>query len=327
MNALYAPGLTIRMLLLAVLALCAMRSGAQDYPTRSIRIVVTSAAGSGIDLVSRMVGQHLADTWKQAVVVDNRVGAAGQIGGEIVARAAADGHTLLMASPVFLISVGLYPKLPYDFSKDFAPVARIGTTPYVMAVPPSLPAKSLAEFVSYAKSRPGKISYGSNGTGTIMHLAGEMLKSAAGIHLLHVPYKGSPQVVTDVIAGRVEMMFNSVTLLAPHVQTGKLKALGIASPLRSKLLAELPTFVESGFPGFEVQSWYGLVAPAGTPARIIGRLHHEISAAANGNAMQARLLAMGTDPVNESSAQFGVMIRDEIARYARAIKSAGVTAN
>jgi len=300
---------------------------AQDYPGRSIRMIVTSAAGSGIDVAARMVGQHLADSWKQPVVVDNRLGAAGQIGGEIVAKSNPDGHTLLVASPVFLISANLYSRLPYDFVRDFAPVVRIGTTPYMLAAYPGLPVRTVSEFIAFAKSRPGKINYGSNGTGTIMHLAGEMLKSATGASIVHVPYKGSPQVVTDVISGQIEMMFNSVTLLAPHVQTGKLLALGVASGKRSLLLPEVPTLVESGLAGFEVQSWYGIVAPARTAPRVIGILHRTIAAAVSAGAMRDRLLAMGTEPVVETPEQFGASIKDEIARYGRAIKAAGMTVN
>ena len=303
----------------------AAQAAAQDYPQRPMRMVVTSAPGSGIDLASRIVAQHLSQAWGQPVVVDNRVGASGQIGGAMVARAAPDGHTLLVVSPVFLISESLYPKLPYNFLRDFAPIVRIGTTPYVMVVSPSVPAKSLPDFIALAKSRPGRINYGSNGTGTIMHLAGELMKSAAGVDIVHVPYKESTQVLTDVIGGRVEMMFNSVTLLAPSVHSGKVRALALAGAKRSHLLPDTRTFIESGFPGFRVESWYGIVAPAKTPQPIIAKLQAEIAAAVNGPPIRERLVTMGTDPLNESSAQFAAMLKDETDRYARVIKSSGIT--
>jgi tripartite-type tricarboxylate transporter receptor subunit TctC len=309
-----------------LLVLCAVQSGfAQDYPRRAVRLVVTSAAGSGIDIAARLLGQHLAESWGQPVVVDNRVGASGQIGGAMVARASPDGYTLLVVSPVFVIGEALYPKLPYSFRTDFAPVARIGKTPYLMAVSPSVPAKSIADFISYAKTRPGEIHYGSNGTGTIMHLAGELFKTAAGVDLVHVPYKASTQVMTDVIAGRVETMFNSVTLLAPGVRSGKLRALGIASAERSALLPDVRTFAESGYPTIQVESWYGLVAPAKTPQSVLAILQRYVVAAAKSQAVRERLIAMGTEPLTENAEQFRAVISDEIDRYARVIKSAGVT--
>jgi tripartite-type tricarboxylate transporter receptor subunit TctC len=308
------------------LALCIAPSApAQDYPRRPVRLVVTSAAGSGIDIAARLLAQHLAETWGQAVVVDNRVGASGQIGGAMVARGNPDGHTLLVVSPGFVIGEALYPKLPYIFRTDFAPVARIGKTPYLMAVSPSVPARSTADFVSYAKSRPGQIHYASNGTGTIMHLAGELFKTAAGVDLAHVAYKASTQAMTDVIAGRIEMMFNSVTLLAPSVRAGKLHALAIASAKRSGLLPEVRTFAESGYSTIRVESWYGLVAPAKTPQAVLATLQRDVLAAAGSQAVRERLIAMGTEPLAENAEQFGAVIGDEIDRYARVIKSAGVT--
>jgi tripartite-type tricarboxylate transporter receptor subunit TctC len=311
---------------LLLLALCVAQQGiAQDYPRRAVRLVVTSAAGSGIDIAARLLGQHLAESWGQPVVVDNRAGASGQIGGAMVARSTADGYTLLVVSPVFLISEALYPKLPYSFRTDFAPIARIGKTPYVMAVNPSVPAKSVSEFIAFAKGRPGQIHYGSNGTGTIMHLAGELFKTAAAVDIVHVPYKESPQVMTDVIGGRIGMMFNSVTLLAPGVQSGKLRALGIASAKRSALLPEVRTFTESGYPTIQVESWYGIVAPAKIPQPVLAKLQRDVAAAANAQAVRERLIAMGTDPLTENAAQFGATIKEEMDRYARVIKSAGVT--
>jgi tripartite-type tricarboxylate transporter receptor subunit TctC len=314
------------MVLSAALAGCAAPALAQDFPQRSMRVVVTSAAGSGIDLAARLVSQHLADAWGQPVIVDNKVGASGQIGGTLVARAAPDGHTLLVVSPVFVISESLYPKLPYRFLTDFAPVVRIGTTPYVMAVTPRIPAKSLAEFVTYAKGNPKQIHYGSNGSGTIMHLAGELFRSATGADLVHVPYKESTMVLTDMIGGRLEMMFNSVTLLAPNVKAGKLRALAVAGAKPSALLPDIPTFIDSGFKGFRVESWYGIVAPARTPPAVIAKLQKEISAAANAGTMRDRLVSMGTDPLDESTAQFTASLKDETERYAQVIKAAGIKA-
>lgn len=298
---------------------------AQEYQNKSIRVIVTSAAGSGIDIASRMVAQHLSDAWKQPVVVDNRVGASGQIGGSIVSKAAPDGYTILVVSPVFLISPHLYANIPYDFIKDFAPIVRIGKTPYVMVVNPALAATSIAEFVALAKNRPGKINYGSNGSGTIMHLAGELLKSSAKIDIIHVPYKSSTQVVTDVVGNRVEMMFNSVTLLAPFIKDGKLRAIGMGSENRSLLFPNIPTFSESGFKDFDVTSWYGFVAPVQTPRPVLAKLQREISAFANSWPGKEKLMAMGTEPINETSEEFNAMIKDEMNRYGRVIKAAGVT--
>jgi len=316
----------IRITLLLLLgALAASPAFAQDYPRRAVRLVVTSAAGSGIDIAARLVGQQLAETWGQPVVVDNRVGASGQIGGAMVARSSPDGYTLLVVSPVFVISEALYPKLPYSFRSDFAPIARVGRTPYVMAVSPSVPAATLADYVAFVKARPGQSHYGSNGNGTIMHLAGELFKSTAGVDIVHVPYKESPRVLGDVIGGRVEMMFNSVTLLAPPAQSGKLRALAIASGKRSALMPELRTFAEGGYPAIQVESWYGIVAPAKTPANVVAKLQKDIAAAANTQAVRERLVAMGTEPLAETAAGFGATIKSELDRYARVIKSAGIT--
>lgn len=298
---------------------------AQDYPARAIRVIVTSSAGSGIDIVTRMVAQRLSEAWGKPVVVDNRLGAAGIVGAEIAARAAPDGYTLLMASPMFLVGVSLYAKLPYDFVRDFTPVIQVGTTPYAMAVHPTVTARSIKEFIAYAKARPGKINYGSSGVGSIAHLAGEMIKSRAQIDMTHITYKGAPEVVTAAVSGQIDMFFNSVTVVMPQVQSGKLRALGVASRARSVLMPDVPTIAESGMPDLEVASWYGLVAPAATPQRAIAKLSREITAMVNSPEMKERLLALGTEPIGNTPEQFAASMKAEVVRYAAAIKAAGMT--
>ncbi|MGH8617749.1 MAG: tripartite tricarboxylate transporter substrate binding protein [Burkholderiales bacterium] len=298
-----------------------------DYPSRPIRVIVPFTAGSGPDVVARLVGQKLSEIWKQPVVVDNRAGAAGTIAADLVAKAVPDGYTLLMASPSQVITVSLLPKLPYDFVRDLAPVSLVASSDYSLAANPQLPARSLRELVALAKARPGQLTYGSSGTGTVTHLAGEQLNRQAGITLLHVPYKGAAQVITDVMAGQISMLFNSVATLAPSVRAGKLRGIGVTAKARSPLLPEVPTFAEEGMPGFETRAWFGLLTTAGTPRGVTAKLQAEIVRMLEAPDTRERIVAMGMDPIGNTPAEFGAVIGQEIARYARLIKDGNIRAD
>lgn len=290
------------------------------YPQRPIRIVVPFTAGSGPDVVARMVGQKLTEAWGQPVVVDNRAGAGGTLGADVVAKSAPDGYTLLMATPSQTISMSLYPGLPYHFARDFAPVTVVAGSDYAMAVGNQVPARSLRELVALAKARPGHLNFGSAGNGTVAHVAGEQLKQQAGIDIVHVPYKGASQVITDVIGGQITMMFNSVATLAPPIKAGRLRALAVASPNRNALLPEVPTFSESGAPGMEIRVWFGLLAAAGTPADIVAKLNTEVVRIARAPDVQERIVGQGMDVVGNTPQQFAALIRQEITKYAGLIK-------
>lgn len=301
---------------------------AQEYPQRSVRIVVGFAAGSGLDLTTRLVGQRLSASWGQPVIIDNRAGAAGTVAATIVAKAAPDGYTLLNAATAHVVSALLNPELAYDFVKDLTPITRLGTTPYLMAVNLMVPANSVQEFIALAKSRPGKLNYGSSGNGTVAHLAGEMLKLQAGIYLVHIPYKGANLVVADMLGGQVDMMFNTFASLLHFVKAGKLRGLGVASPKRTVWLPEVPTMAEAGLPDLEAENWHGYAAPAGTPQPVIDRIYRDIARIVDTSEARERLLAMGLvpDTTAPTPEQFGAMIKRDLARYATAIKAAGATA-
>ncbi|MCE9640181.1 MAG: tripartite tricarboxylate transporter substrate binding protein [Betaproteobacteria bacterium] len=316
-----------RALRLAAVVICCGLGGAASaaaanpaYPQRPIRIVVPFTAGSGPDVVARMVGQNLTEAWGQPVVVDNRAGAGGTLGADVVAKAAPDGYTLLMATPSQTISMSLYPSLPYNFGRDFAPVTVVAGSDYAMAVGNQVPAKSLRELVALAKARPGQLNFGSAGNGTVAHVAGEQLKQQAGIDIVHVPYKGAAQVITDVIGGQISMMFNSVATLAPQIKAGKLRAMAVAAPNRNALLPEVPTFTEAGVPGIEIKVWFGLLTTAGTPADIVSKLNAEVVRIVRTPDIQERIVGQGMDVVGNTPPQFAALIKQEITKYAGLVK-------
>ena len=296
---------------------------AQTYPTKPIRIVVPYAPGGAVDIVARATGQELTKRLGQQVIVENRTGAGGNIGSEVVAKSAPDGYTLLMASPANTINPSLYAKMPYDPSRDLVPIVLIGSVPTVLIVNPSLPVRNVRELVTLAKSRPGALTYGSGGSGTTEHLAGEMFKAAAGIDMLHVPYKGGAQVIVDIIAGQIAMMFINQLGALPQIKAGKVRALGVASDKRSAALPDVPTFAESGFPDFRVSVWWGLMGPAAIPREIVMLLNREVVAAVGSPEMKERLQTLSAQPIGDTPERFAKMFAEETARWAKVVKVSG----
>jgi tripartite-type tricarboxylate transporter receptor subunit TctC len=315
-----------RLRLLSALLTCVVASAAaQDYPNRPVRMVVPYAAGGGVDIVARAVSQELAKGIGQPVIVENRTGAGSNIGSDFVAKAAPDGYTLLMASPANAINMSLYRKMPYDTQRDLAPLALVGAVPSVLVVSPALPVKTVAELVALAKEKPGSLNYGSGGSGTSEHLSAEMFKSLAAIDLVHVPYKGGANAMTDVISGQLSLMFTNMLGAMPHVRSGKLKAIAIADSRRSPSLPEVPTFAEAGFKDFEVLVWWGVMAPARTPAPVVTYLNREIVAALGAPELKERLDGMGARIIGGTPEQFGAFVAAEIVRWGRAVQVSGAT--
>jgi tripartite-type tricarboxylate transporter receptor subunit TctC len=315
-----------RQVVLGLIALLAASQGfAQSYPSKPIRIIVPYSAGGGTDIVARAVAQKMSENWGQSVVVDNRVGASGMIGADAVAKAPADGYTLLMASPAEIaVNHHLYAKVPYDPERDFAPVTLVAVTPLVVAVYPGLPAKTIQELVALAKSRPGTLGYATPGTGSTQHLSGEMLMSAAGIRLVHIPYKGAGQSIPDVIGGQVPLGIYGLLTIHQQAKAGKLKVLAVTTPKRSSAEPDWPTLAESGFPGFDTSLWFGLLAPAATSKDIIGRLHLEVARILKLPDVVERIASQGGDVVGNTPAEFTAFIASESAKYAKIIKQANV---
>jgi tripartite-type tricarboxylate transporter receptor subunit TctC len=296
---------------------------AQSYPAKPIRLIVPYAPGGGVDIVARTTAQELVKRLGQQVIVENRTGAGGNVGSEAVAKAAPDGYTLLMASPANTINPSLYAKMPYDPARDLVAIALVGSVPAVLVANRSLPAHSIKQLVVLAKSKPGALTYGSGGSGTTEHLAGEMFKSAAGIDLLHVPYKGGAQVMVDLIAGQIALMFSNQLGVLPHIKSGKLTALGVANAERSAALPDVPTFTEAGFPALKVSVWWGVMGPAAMPKEIVTHLNREIVAALASPEMKERLQSMSAQPLGGTPEQFTAFFNEETARWARVVKASG----
>jgi len=297
---------------------------AQSYPRQPIRIVVPYAAGGAVDIIARSIGQPLAESLKQPVIVENRPGASANIGMELVAKAAPDGYTLLMASNGIATNMALFPNLAFDGRRDFAPVARIGYAPLVIVVPASSPAKSLKELIAMARADPGRLTYASAGNGSSGHLAGELLKSSAKIDVLHVPYKGGAPAITDLLGERISFMpINPVEVLA-HIRAGRLRALAVASDKRFPLLPEVPTAAEAGLPGYEASVWWGLVAPAKTPAEIVRQLNAETNRALADPAIAGKLRELGVVLTPGTPDQFSGFITSQTEVWSEVIKSAGI---
>jgi tripartite-type tricarboxylate transporter receptor subunit TctC len=309
-----------RVWLIAVALLVPGGASAQQYPVRPIRFVI----GPAPDLLPRLVGQKLADKWGQQVVIDQRPGAGGIIAGETVAKAPADGYTWLMSAASFIIIAELYTKGPYDFERDFVPVTLMATLPFIVVVHPSVPAKSLAELVQLARARPGQINFASAGTGTSTQLAAEMFKTLAKIDIVHVPYKGVAQAVTDVLGGQVQMMFAIAQAAVPHVQSGKLRGLAITSAKRSRAVPELPTIAESGYPDIDVVGWNGVHVPARTPRAVIQKINGDIAEVLKMRDVNERMLAAGFEPALTSVEEFAAFVKRDFRRYAKVIKEAHV---
>lgn len=317
-----------RMAFLAIAVVIAAPSFAQqDYPNRPIRLIVPYPPGGPTDLMGRLTSDVLAKRLAQNVVVDNRGGAATAIGAEMAARAPADGYTLLVSSETtFAVTPALTSKLAYHPERDFAPISLLTTQPYVLAVTLSLPVDSVSQFVAYAKANPGKLSYGSAGTGGANHLAGEMFKHVAGIDMVHVPYKGNGPAIIDLIGGQIGLMLGSISTLYPHATAKKLRLLAVAGGKRSPAAPEIPTFAEGGVPGYQVNGWNCLVAPRGTPQAVIKRLNAEIVAGFGQREIVERLKVQSIDPAVGTPDQLAAYMKSELARYQKLIKAVGLKA-
>jgi tripartite-type tricarboxylate transporter receptor subunit TctC len=309
---------------LAVITLFASPLQAQDFPVKSIRIVVPFAAGGGVDILTRVLAQHLGDSLHQQVVVDNRTGAGGNVGVDAVAKAAPDGYILVMATTgTHTINPGLYSKLPFDVEKDFKPITLVASVPNLLVVNPAVPVQSVKDLVSLAKVQPGKLSFASFGNGTSNHLSGEMLKSIAGIDVVHVPYKSATQAVTDLIGGQTSFAFVNTPLALPQVNSGKLRALAVTGGKRSPATPNYPTMSEAGVAGFVVESWYGLMAPAGTPDAVVNKLYREVLAVLAKPEVKEFFAKQGADIETSTPVEFAGRIKSEKGRWAEVIKASG----
>lgn len=302
----------------------ASQAAAQAYPSKPLRIVVAFPAGGPIDIVARMLALKLSETMGQPVIVDNRAGANGAIGTDHVVKSAADGYTLYLASPSAIAINPAVSKVPFDTLRDLACVSLVSTTPELLVVHPSVPVKSVRELVAMAKAQPGKIVMASTGTGGLPHLALELLKSAAKIDILHVPYKGAAPAVTDVLGGQVHGLFADLPVLHPYVVAGKLRALAVASPKRAPLLPNLPTMIEQGLPSVEAVNWYGILVPAKTPREIIARLNEGIVKSLNDKELNKKMIERGADPVTDTPEQFTAFLRGDMQRWAKIAKTTGI---
>jgi tripartite-type tricarboxylate transporter receptor subunit TctC len=311
---------------LIALAAVVLASGhvmALDYPTRPVRWIVPYPAGGSTDILARIIGQYLSEHFGQQVVIENRPGGGNNIGTEAAVHAAPDGYTLLLVNPAHGINATLYPKLPYNFIRDVAPVAGIIRVPNVMEVNPSVPAKTIAEFIDYAKANPGKINLASSGTGTSVHLSGELFKSMTGLQLTHVPYRGSAPALTDLIGGTVHVMFDNMPSSISHIQAGKLRALGVTTAQRSKALPDVPTVAET-VPGYEASAWFGMSVPKGTPPEIIEKLNSLVNASLQDPKVKAKLADLGGVEMPGTPDDFGKTIVAETDKWAKVIKAANV---
>jgi tripartite-type tricarboxylate transporter receptor subunit TctC len=315
---------SLRFLLGVLVALWAACAAAQPYPSKPIRLVVPFPPGGTTDILARDVGQRLTEALGQPVVIDNRPGAAGNIGSDIVAKAAPDGYTLLMCTvSSHAINPSLYAKLPYDHIKDFAPVILVARVPNVLEVNPGVPVYSVTDLIKLAKEKPGQINFASSGSGTSIHLSGELFKTMAGVDMVHVPYKGSAPAITDLIAGQVQVMFDNLPSSLQQIKAGRLRAIAVTSAQRSPALPDIPTIGESGLPGFEATSWFGVLAPAGTPPAILSKLNTEIDKWLQSADGKEKLLTQGALPAGGTPDQFSAYIKSETEKWAKVVKLSG----
>ena len=298
---------------------------AQDYPTKPIRLIIPFPPGGSNDVVGRMIATKLGEQLGKQVVVDNRAGAGGVVGTELAAKAPNDGYTLQIVSIAHAVNPWLY-KLPYDPIKSFAPISMLASGPNVVAANPGLPVNSIRELVALAKQKPGQVQYASAGVGSFQHLGGELFKLEAGIDMLHVPFKGGGPAMIDVIGGHTKLLFSSLVQTTPHIRSGKLKALAVGGSKRSQVLPDIPTVAESGVPSYEAVNWWGVVAPAGTPAPIIERLHKAVQEVQGSAEVQKQFDAEGAEIVRMSSAEFGSFMEKEMSKWGRVVKEGGIKA-
>ncbi len=297
---------------------------ALSYPTKPIRLIVPFPAGGTTDIFARIIAQKLSENLGQQVLVDNRAGASGIIGSEIVLKSPPDGHTLLLTATHHVVNPSLYKKLPYDTLKDFVAVALVATSPNVLVAHPSFPANSIKELIALAKAKPGQINFASTGIGGANHLSGEMLKSMAGIDLVHIPYKGAAPAMNDLLGGHVSLMFDTIGVELPYVKAGKLKALAVTTAKRTAIAPEIPTIAESGVPGYEAVSWFGLYGPAGMPKEIVNRLNTEVARILNLPEVHKKFMAYGAETEALSPDQFAAFVKSEIAKWGKVVKDCGV---
>jgi len=300
---------------------------AQSFPSKTLRLIVGFPPGGATDIAARAVAQKLTENLGQQVIVDNRPGAASNIGAELVARAAPDGHTLFMGSVSLSINPSLYSKLPYDPLRDLAAVAHVATTPFILVAHPSMPVKSVKDFIAFARARPGQINYGTAGAGSGAHLFMELFRSLAGVEMTSVHYKGAAPATVDLLAGQVPVLFDNILTLYPLVKLGKLRGLGVSTAQRSPLAPEIPALAEAGVPGYDADAWFGLFVPAATPRDIVARLNAETLKSLQTADMRDRLRSFGATPGRGTPEQFAALFRAEIAKWAKVVKSAGVRAD
>ncbi|QJY34312.1 tripartite tricarboxylate transporter substrate binding protein [Diaphorobacter sp. JS3050] len=324
---------TTRRTLLASLAVAAagalpLGALAQNFPTKPITIIVPFSAGGTTDILARIVGQGLTTELGQSVVVDNKPGAGGNIGGSLAAKAAADGYTLFMGTVgTHAINQSLYKKMPFDPVKDFAPLSRVATVPNLLVAHPSQPFKTVKEMIAYAKANPGKITFGSPGSGASPHVSGELFKSMTGTDLLHIPYKGSAPAMTDLLGGQTSVMFDNMPSAIQHVRSGKLRPIAVTTAKRSPELPDVPTIAEAGVPGYEATSWFGMFAPAGTPKPVLDKLHAALIKVLNQADVKKKIAEQGGDVVAETPDQFAAFIKAESVKWGKVVKESGATAD
>jgi len=305
-------------------ALCAAQVFAQPYPARPVRVIVPSQAGGGADIVARTVAQKLTENWGQQVVVDNRIGIAGA---ESAARATPDGYTIMLTTSALAVRESVYQKLPYNTLRDFQPVTQVVTQSNVLVTSPSFPARSVRELIALAKAKPGQLNYGSSGNATSNHLAGELFRILAGIDVVHVPYRGVPLALADLMAGRLQYSFGSSVATLPQVNVGKLRLLAVTTARRAPALPDVPTIAEAGLPGYEFTGWMGVLVPVGVPRSIVNRLHDDIKRIAHLPDVKQRFAVDAADPVGSTPEEFAAFLRSEIARWTKVVKAAGIKAD
>jgi tripartite-type tricarboxylate transporter receptor subunit TctC len=314
-----------RLLLGLLLAVTTVGSALADtFPTHPIRWVVGYPAGGTTDIIARIIGQYMSEKLGQQVIVDNKPGARNNIGTDFVLKAAPDGYTVLLVNPANAINATLYAKLPFNFLADWTPIAGIARVPNVMEVHPSVPAKTVAEFIAYAKANPGKVNMASSGSGTSVHLSGELFKSMTGVDLLHIPYKGAAPALTDMVGGQTQVMFDNLPSSIGFIKSGKLRALGVTTLKRNAALPDVPAIAET-VPGFEASAWFGMAGPKGVPADVVATLNKVINAAIADDAVKARLAELGGDPLPGTPAEFGALHTAETEKWAKVVKASGAT--
>ncbi|MDQ2916487.1 MAG: tripartite tricarboxylate transporter substrate binding protein [Pseudomonadota bacterium] len=302
----------------------ALPVAAQPFPTKAVKLIVPFPAGGPLDATGRAIAQKLTEAWGQSVIVENKPGAGGNIGADLVAKSPPDGYTVVMgALSTHAVNPSLYPKMPYDAQKDFAPITLVAITPNVLVVNPSLPVHSVKELIAYAKAHPGKLSFGSGSIGSAGHLAGELFNVDAGVDMVHVPYKGAAPAMQALLAGDTQLMFDNLASATAQVKAGKLRALAVTTAQRSKLAPDLPTMAEAGLPGFDISTWFGLLAPAGTPPDVIAKWNADVTKILSAPEMRDRLAAQGAEAAPDTPAEFARFIASELTKYARIVKTSG----